>query len=137
MCARGQILKLNNMKAIVQNDYGSPDELELIDIGTPAIKDNEILIKVKAAALNAGDYFALAGNPYMVRFTAGWPKPKGYIPGYDVAGIVKEVGSKITRFREGDEVFGASSRTCAEFTRGSEKNIVLKPIEEHVYPLLF
>jgi NADPH:quinone reductase-like Zn-dependent oxidoreductase len=74
------------MKAIVQNEYGSPDVFELKEIDKPVVNDDEVLVRVHAAALNAGDYFAMRGVPYAVRLSAGWPKPKNYVPGYDVAG---------------------------------------------------
>ncbi len=73
------------MKAIVQNEYGSPDVFELKEIDKPVVKDDDVLVRVHAAALHAGDYFVMRGVPYGVRMVAGWPKPKNYIPGFDVA----------------------------------------------------
>jgi NADPH:quinone reductase-like Zn-dependent oxidoreductase len=111
------------MKAIVQTGYGSPDHFELVEKDKPVIKNNEILVKVRAAALHGGDLFFMRGIPYMVRFMAGLPRPKNYIPGYDVAGIVEEVGKSVKEFKAGDEVFGAGQRTCAEFTAVKEKTV--------------
>ena len=115
------------MKAIFQTGYGSPDNFELRELDKPAIKDFEVLVKVHAAALHAGDLFFMRGVPYMVRLAAGVPSPKNYIPGYDVAGQVEEVGKKVTQFQTGDEVFGSGQSTCAEQVCVKEKNILSKP----------
>ncbi|MGD8535369.1 MAG: NAD(P)-dependent alcohol dehydrogenase [Candidatus Aminicenantes bacterium] len=115
------------MKAIVQNGYGSPDFFELREIEKPGIKDNEVLVRVHAAALHAGDVFFMRGVPYMVRLSAGLPRPKNYIPGFDVAGQVEAVGKKVTQFQPRDEVFGAGNSTCAEYVCVKEKNLLPKP----------
>ncbi len=115
------------MKAIVQNDYGSSDVFELKDIDKPLVKDDHVLVRVHAAALHAGDYFTMRGVPYPVRLIAGWPKPKNYIPGYDVAGSVETVGRSVKRFQPGNEVFGACNRSCAEYVCARERDLVLKP----------
>jgi NADPH:quinone reductase-like Zn-dependent oxidoreductase len=115
------------MKAIVQNDYGSPDVFELKEIDKPVGKENDVLVRVHAAALHAGDYFTMRGVPYLVRMSAGWPKPKNYVPGYDVAGQVEAVGKNVTRFQPGDEVFGACQATCAEYVCAAEGKFAPKP----------
>jgi NADPH:quinone reductase-like Zn-dependent oxidoreductase len=115
------------MKAIVQNDYGSPDVLELKEIDKPVIGDDDVLVRVRAAGLNAGDYFAMRGQPYMIRMTVGWPKPKNFVPGWDVAGTVEAIGQNVTRFKPGDEVFGAISGGCAEYACAGEDKFALKP----------
>lgn len=115
------------MKAIVQHAYGSRDALDLKEIDRPVPKDDSILVRVNAAALHAGDYFVLSGAPYLVRFVAGWPRPRNYIPGFDVAGRVESVGKKVTLFRPGDDVFGACGRACAEYASGPESVFALKP----------
>lgn len=115
------------MKAIVQKGYGSADLLGLEEIERPAVGDDGVLVRVHAAALHAGDYFVLRGVPYLARFVAGWPRPKNYVPGFDLAGRVEEVGKKVTLFRPGDEVFGACGRTCAEYASGPERVFALKP----------
>jgi NADPH:quinone reductase-like Zn-dependent oxidoreductase len=115
------------MKAIVQNEYGSPDVFELKEIDKPVVKDDDVLVRVHAAALHAGDYFTMRGVPYVARMSAGWPKPKNYVPGYDVAGHVEAVGKNVTQFQPGDEVFGACNRTCAEYVCAGEDKFVLKP----------
>jgi NADPH:quinone reductase-like Zn-dependent oxidoreductase len=115
------------MKAIVQNGYGSPDVLELKEIEQPVLKDDSVLVQVHAASINAGDYFSMKGSPWVVRFMVGFPKPKNYILGWDVAGQVKAVGEKVTRFQPGDEVFGSCSRTFAEYVTGTAENFAIKP----------
>ena len=101
------------MKAIVQNGYGSQDVLSLKEIDKPAIKDDEVLVRVCATSLNAGDYFSMKGSPWLVRFVVGFPRPKDYVPGWDVAGRVEAVGSAVTQFHPGDAVYGAISHAFA------------------------
>jgi NADPH:quinone reductase-like Zn-dependent oxidoreductase len=115
------------MKAIVQNDYGSPDVLKLKEVDKPGVKENVVLIRVQATGLNAGDYFSMRGSPWLTRFTVGFPKPKDYILGWDLAGQVEAVGKNVTRFKPGDEVFGSCSSTLAEYARASENLLAIKP----------
>ncbi len=115
------------MKAIVQNAYGSPDVLELEEIDKPVVKDDDVLVRVHAAALHAGDYFAMRGKPYMIRMSVGWPKPKNFVPGWDVAGTIEAVGKNVEQFQPGDEVFGAINGSCAEYACAGEDKFVLKP----------
>jgi NADPH:quinone reductase-like Zn-dependent oxidoreductase len=115
------------VKAIVQNAYGSPDVLHLKEIDKPVAQDDDVLVRVHAAALHAGDYFTMRGEPYVARMAAGWPKPKDYIPGFDVAGRVEAVGKNVTHFKPGDEVFGAPGSACAEYARAGEGMFVQKP----------
>ena len=115
------------MKAIVQTGYGSPDAFVLRETEVPPVKDNDVLVRVHAAALHAGDVFMMRGVPYFTRLVVGFPRPKGYIPGYDVAGRVEAVGKNVTRFQPGDEVYGSFSHTCAEYARASEDKLEQKP----------
>lgn len=115
------------MKAIMQSGYGSPDVLELREVERPAIKENEVLVRVHAAGIHAGDIFILRGEPYPVRFMAGFPKPKNYIPGFDVAGVVEKTGAAVTRFRPGDAVFGGCQGGCAEYVSVREEHLAPKP----------
>jgi len=115
------------MKAIVQNNYGSPDVFELKEIDKPVGKDNEALVRVHAAALHAGDVFMMRGVPYFTRLVVGFPKPRGYIPGYDAAGHVEAVGKNVKRFQPGDEVYGSFAHTCAEYVCASEDKLEHKP----------
>jgi NADPH:quinone reductase-like Zn-dependent oxidoreductase len=115
------------MKAIVQTGYGSPDVLELREIDKPVVKADEVLVRVHSAAIHAGDYFSMRGVPYVVRMFVGFPKPKNYVPGFDVAGHVETVGRNVTQFQPGDEVFGACDGACAEYACAAEDTFVLKP----------
>lgn len=116
------------MKAIIQTAYGSPDVFELRQIDRPILKkDNDVLVRVQAASIHAGDVFTMRGSPFLVRLFAGWPGPKNYIPGFDLAGIVEAVGNAVTRFKPGDAVFGSGQGTCAEVVCVKEKNLIAKP----------
>lgn len=115
------------MKAIVQNNYGSPYILKLLEIESPRVKEMDVLVRVHTAAIHSGDYFGVKGSPFVARFAVGFPKPKNYIPGFDVSGKVESVGSKVTMFKPGDEVFGACSGTCAEYVCAKADKFVLKP----------
>lgn len=115
------------MKAIVQNDYGSPEVLSLAEVAQPTVKENEVLVRVKAVSINAGDVFAMRGNPWPIRLVAGFPKPKNYILGWDMAGVVEAAGSSVTQFRPGDEVYAACSGALAEYVSVAEDKLAFKP----------
>lgn len=115
------------MQAIVQNDYGTPDVLRLKEVEKPVIKDDQVLVKVFSASINAGDIFSMRGSPWLTRFTVGFPKPKDYILGWDMAGIIVEAGNQVTQFKPGDEVYGSSSHSFAEFVAASERTLAKKP----------
>lgn len=115
------------MKAIVQNDYGSPDVLKLADVSQPAMKANQVLVRVKAVSINAGDVFAMRGSPWLIRLTAGFPKPKNYILGWDMAGVVEAAGSSVTQFRPADTVYASCSGALAEYVIVTEDKLALKP----------
>jgi NADPH:quinone reductase-like Zn-dependent oxidoreductase len=116
------------MKAVVQNAYGSPDVFRLAEVAEPAMKENEVRVRVKAVALNAGDVYAMRGNPWLIRLTVGFPKPKNYILGWDLAGVVEAVGQNVTQFRPGDEVYTACSSALTEVVSVAEDKLALKPI---------
>jgi NADPH:quinone reductase-like Zn-dependent oxidoreductase len=115
------------MRAIVHDTYGPLDTLELRDIGKPVPKDDEVLVRVHAAGLHVGDCFGVRGTPLPMRMTTGLLKPKYGVPGYDLAGRVEAVGGGVTRFKPGDEVFGACDGSCAEYARTGEDRLALKP----------
>jgi NADPH:quinone reductase-like Zn-dependent oxidoreductase len=94
------------MKALVYNEYGSPDVLRLEEAEKPVPKDNEVLVKIHAASVNAADWYILKGNPFLVRLSSGLFKPKNKILGFDIAGRVEAVGKNAKQFKAGDEVFG-------------------------------
>ncbi len=119
------------MKAMVYTAYGSPDVLELKDLEKPIPKDNEVLISVHAAALNAADKFLLRGKPFVARVDSGLLKPKNQILGADVAGRVEAVGKAVTQFQVNDEVFGDLSSCTwggiADYVCAREDVLVQKP----------
>ncbi len=115
------------MKGIVQDTYCSPDILEFREIDKPAIKDDEVLLRVRAASVNPPDWAGVTGVPYVARVATGLRKPRNRVRGSDVAGIVEAVGKNVTRLHVGDEVFGAGDGTFAEYAVAPEKNLVPKP----------
>ena len=115
------------MKAVVQSVYGSPGVLEYRDIDKPVVKDDEVLVRVRAAAVNPPDWAGVHGVPYIVRLAFGLRGPKLGVRGTDMAGIVDSVGKKVTRLRVGDEVFGRGVGTFAEYAVAPEKYLVPKP----------
>ena len=109
------------MKAIVQDTYGAPEVLELRDIDTPAVGDDEVLVRVRAAAVNPADWAIMGGLPYTARpVYGGLRKPKNRVRGTDVAGEVEAVGTSVTRFRPGDAVFGWCNGAFAEYASVSD-----------------
>jgi len=120
------------MKAIIYHKYGSPDVLELKEIEKPTPKDNEVLVKIHAASVNAYDWHLLRADPFLVRLMGGGLlKPKNQILGADIAGRVEVVGRKVKQFQPGDEVFGdisgCGSGGFAEYVSVPENALALKP----------
>ena len=115
------------MKAIIYRSYGSPDVLRYEEIEKPAPKDDEILIKVRAAALNPYDWHFLRGLPYPLRLRTGLARPKDTRLGVDLAGQVESVGKNVTQFKTGDEVFGCGRGAFAEYACASEAKLARKP----------
>ena len=120
------------MKAITSTKYGSPDELELKEIDKPVVEDDEVLVLVRAASVNAYDWHLIRGLPYIARLAGsglgfGLSKPKSNVRGRDVAGVVEAVGKNVKRFQSGDEVFGECDGTLAEYACASEDFFALKP----------
>ena len=119
------------MKAIVRETYGPPDVLHLEEVPVPTLRDGDVLVRVRAASANAGDWHLLRGTPLPFRLVAGLRTPKFKIIGTDIAGTVEAVGRNVTQFRPGDEVFGELSRcgfgAYAEFAVAPEKALALKP----------
>lgn len=113
----------DTVKAMVYERYGPPDALELRDVPMPVPGEGDLLIRVVAASLNRSDWESLIGKPFYARMN-GLRRPRGTILGTDVAGVVEAVGSAVTSFRPGDEVFGDTmyhgGRTFAEYVRVSE-----------------
>ncbi|HAH24463.1 MAG TPA: alcohol dehydrogenase [Prolixibacteraceae bacterium] len=119
------------MKAVVYTKYGSPDVLKLKEVEKPSIRENEVLVKVDAASLNAADWHLLRADPFVARFFIGLLKPKYKILGADIAGRVEAVGRDVKQFKPGDEVFGELSQCgwggFAEYARAHEDALALKP----------
>jgi len=119
------------MKAIVYEKYGSPDELRLTEVPKPTPADDEALIKVCAVGLNAADWHMLRADPFLVRLSSGFFKPKNTILGGDVAGTVEVAGSAVTQFRPGAAVFAELSFDhmggLAEYVCAPEAVLVAKP----------
>lgn len=115
------------MKAITYDRYGSFDVLRFRDIPKPVVKADEVLVRVHAAALHVGDCFSVRGAPFAIRLKTGLLKPTYGVPGFDLAGQVAAVGASVTHFRPGDDVFGASTGTCAEYVRVRETALAPKP----------
>ncbi len=117
----------NVMKAIVQTKYGSPDVLRLENVDMPVAKDDEVLVAIRAAAVNIGDWHVLRGVPYVVRAAMGLRKPRRAVPGLDIAGKVEAVGANVKQFRPGDDVFGWCNGAFAEYACTAEDNLLPKP----------
>lgn len=116
------------MRAIVYTEYGPPDVLQLTEVAKPTPKDNEVLIKVRAASVNPLDWRLMRGKPLFARLMiGGLRKPKVTRPGVDVAGQVEAVGRNVAQFKPGDEVFGACRGAFAEYVCAIEDKLALKP----------
>ena len=118
------------MRAIVQDVYGSADRLRLSEIERPVIAADEVLVQVRAAGVDRGTCHLMRGEPYLMRILGfGFRGPKNRVPGLDVAGTVVAVGADVTRFQAGDEVFGISRGSFAEYAAAPEAKLVRKPAE--------
>lgn len=115
------------MRAIVQEAYGPAEVLHLARIPRPQPRENEVLIRVHAASLDRGTWHLTTGRPYLLRLIFGLRKPRNAVPGLDLAGTVASVGSAVTRFRAGDEVYGVGKGSFAEFAVAREDKIARKP----------
>lgn len=115
------------MQAIVADAYGCAAGLRLARIARPAPADNEVLLRVRAAGLDRGTWHLMTGRPYLVRLATGIAKPHNPVLGRDVAGTVVAVGSTVTGFAIGDEVFGISSGSFAEYAVARENKLARKP----------
>jgi NADPH:quinone reductase-like Zn-dependent oxidoreductase len=119
------------MKAIVCRKYGSPDVLNLEEVEKPTPEEDEVLVKVHSASVNAADWHILRADPFLVRLAMGLLKPKHEILGADIAGRVEAVGGNVTRFQTDDEVFGDLSGCgfggFAEYVCASEDALASKP----------
>jgi len=115
------------MKAIVYTEYGPPNVLQLKEVEKPAPKENQVLIKVHAASVNAGDWREMRADPFLIRLGGGLLRPKDPRLGSDVSGRVEAVGENVKQFRPGDEVFGCAHGSFAEYALAREAYLTLKP----------
>ena len=119
---------VTRMKAVVYRCYGSPDVLELEDVEKPTARDDEVLVKVRAAAVNPLEWHQMRGEPYLIRTDSGFGAPEDPRIGVDFSGTIEAVGKNVKRFHPGDEVFGARNGALAEYVRVREdRNVLPKP----------
>ena len=115
------------MRAIVYREYGSADVLRCEEVERPTPGDDDVLVRVRAASVNAMDRHFMRGEPYLGRLATGLRRPKAIRLGADLAGIVEAVGRNVSLFKPGDEVFGASRGAFAEYVCAHEGQLVPKP----------
>ncbi len=112
------------MKGVVRRCYGSPDVIQVVDLPKPIPGEHQVLVKVHAASLNPLDWHDVEGTPYLVRLDAGFGRPKDPRLGVDFAGTVEAAGEHVTRFKPGDEVFGARSGALADYVLVNEERAI-------------
>lgn len=117
------------MKAIVQDHYGNATSLRFDDIDPPTVGDNTVLVQVVAAGVDRGALHFMTGQPYLMRLGTGLRTPRVRVPGVSYAGRVEAVGSNVTGFAVGDEVYGAARGTYAEYVVASPTKMAHKPAE--------
>lgn len=117
------------MKAIVQDHYGNASSLRFDDIDRPHAGTDDVLVRVVAAGVDRGALHFMTGQPYLMRLGTGIRAPKVRVPGVSYAGRVEAVGSNVTRFAVGDEVYGAARGTFAEYAVSSPTKMALKPAQ--------
>ncbi len=123
---------MSAMKAVVYTEYGSADVLKLKEVDKPAPADDEVLVKIHAASVNAADWRLMRADPFLARLYTGLFKPTRFqILGADIAGRVEAVGKNVHQFQPGDEVFGNMAKSnfggFAEYKCARESELVLKP----------
>jgi NADPH:quinone reductase-like Zn-dependent oxidoreductase len=116
------------MKAIARDTYGSAEVLEYRDVDDPVLGDDDVMVRVGAAGLDAGVWHLMTGRPYLVRIMGfGLRRPKNPIPGREVAGVVEAVGAAVSGFQPGDEVMGIGEGSFAEQVVARPDKLVVKP----------
>ena len=116
------------MKAVVYTKYGSPDVLQIKDVEKPAPRENEVLIKIHAASVNAYDWHFLTADIFLIRLMGvGLLKPKYTGLGVDIAGRIEAIGKNVKQFQPGDEVYGMVKGGFAEYACALENALALKP----------
>ncbi|MCE9573534.1 MAG: NAD(P)-dependent alcohol dehydrogenase [Deltaproteobacteria bacterium] len=115
------------MSAIVQDRYGSADVLQLRAIERPRPRPDEVIVRVHAAGVDFGVWHLMEGMPYAVRLATGLRRPRNPVRGLELAGVVAEVGAKVTGFAPGDAVFGTGAGSFAEYARATQSTLVPMP----------
>lgn len=118
---------VDGMQAVIYCEYGSPEVLELATIEKPVPGDSQVLVRVRAAAVNPLDWHYMRGTPYLMRLDGGLRKPKVIRLGVDFAGTVESVGRAVTQFGPGDEVFGARTGALAQYITIRQDRVAAKP----------
>ncbi|MCP4298187.1 MAG: NAD(P)-dependent alcohol dehydrogenase [Proteobacteria bacterium] len=124
------------MKALTYQSYGLPEVIQLVDVPKPTPKPTEVLVKIEAASVTPADCAFRSASPAIIRLFNGLMKPKG-IPGFEFAGKVEKLGSKVSQFKTGDQVFGLSAKTAgahAEYLSIEESSVITK-IPESLTPM--
>ncbi|MGY6501683.1 MAG: NAD(P)-dependent alcohol dehydrogenase [Acidimicrobiales bacterium] len=114
-------------RAIVQRRYGDTDTCSVGEVDRPTIGDSDVLVEVRAAAIDRGTWHLMTGTPYLARLAFGVRSPRTPVPGLDLAGVVLETGSAVTRFAPGDEVFGIGRGSLATLSAAPEDKLAHKP----------
>ena len=118
----------HEMRAVVQDSYGTAGVLRLTTIPRPEPGEDEVLVQVRAAGLDRGTWHLMTGKPYLMRVAGlGLRRPKDRVPGRDVAGVVSAVGAGVTRFAVRDEVYGVGRQTYAEYAVVREDRLAHMP----------
>lgn len=115
------------MQAIVHDTYGHADVLRSRDIDRPVPRDNEVLVRVRAAGVGPDVWHMVTGTPYAIRLGIGLRAPRNPVPGWDVAGVVESAGSGVTDLKPGDEVFGTCRGSFAEYACARADRLAPKP----------
>ncbi|MCW2761654.1 MAG: NAD(P)-dependent alcohol dehydrogenase [Marmoricola sp.] len=117
----------NTMQAITRDAYGASEVLQLSRIARPGITESQVLVQVHASGLDRGAWHLMTGKPYLMRLGFGFRRPRNPLLGRELAGTVVEIGSAVTRFAVGDEVFGIGQGSFAEYSVAREDKLALKP----------
>ncbi len=115
------------MKAITRSVYGPAASMTFDEVPMPEVGENDVLVKMHASSVNPYDWHLLRGEPYLLRLSAGFRRPKNHDMGIDAAGTVVSVGAKVTRFTSGDNVFGIARGAFAEYAVANEDRLAAKP----------
>lgn len=117
------------MSAIVQRGYGTADVWQFAEIARPSLQTDRVVVKVHAAGLDRGTWHLMTGVPYAARLAFGLRTPRNPVPGRDVAGVVVEVGDKVTHFQPGDAVYGIAEGSFAEYASALPDKLSMKPAQ--------